>query len=384
MSSTILSQSHARIEPTTRFIGGTRFDWVIALLASWMIGGLYLDAWAHHVFTLETFFSPWHAILYSGFLLLATVLVSTAIWNVTHGAGWRAAMPRGYALSLVGVGLFMVGGVADLVWHSVFGIEDSIEWLLSPPHLFLAFGGGLIVTGPLRAALVSEDDVVSQWRMWLPAARFTHASLVGANFFHRVRQCVGRNVGPSLAASAWRECDRQKRGVGRRERAPHDRADSRCDVVCGKPLENARGEFDRVRYALCGADSGGAHGVGVAAVSSRRGRVVGWDICVAQAECGTGARVAAVCAFECADFEWVVYCGAAMAFPTRSLASLLTPLSIHANVLPATGRAVEDIQHLDPEQIEDDLLSETDRRVELLLEHPNAALNVSTPPVHRT
>jgi hypothetical protein len=62
------------------------FDWVMAGLGSWLIGGLYLDGWAHiHVPALETFFTPWHAVLYSGYLAGAATLA---------GAGARRGRAR--------------------------------------------------------------------------------------------------------------------------------------------------------------------------------------------------------------------------------------------------------------------------------------------------
>ena len=38
------------IRPTgqTQAIGSIRFDAAVALLSAWLIGGLYLDGWAHH------------------------------------------------------------------------------------------------------------------------------------------------------------------------------------------------------------------------------------------------------------------------------------------------------------------------------------------------
>jgi hypothetical protein len=61
--------------------------------------------------------------------------------------------------------VFLVAGVFDLVWHGLFGIENDIEALYSPPHVLLAAGGGLIVTGPLRAAWKrSTNTLASVWR----------------------------------------------------------------------------------------------------------------------------------------------------------------------------------------------------------------------------
>jgi hypothetical protein len=128
------------------------FDWIIALLSTLMIGGIHLDAWAHHAFAVETFFTPWHGILYSGFLATAATLVGTFVYHVRQGYPWQQAMPRGYRLSLYGVVFFFVGGVGDMLWHIAFGVENNLEALISPTHLLLGVGGALIVTGPFRAA----------------------------------------------------------------------------------------------------------------------------------------------------------------------------------------------------------------------------------------
>ena len=134
--------------------GGLGFDWLIVALSAWFIGGLFLDGWAHiHVPQLESFFTPWHAVLYSGFGALALVLAVTAVRRRRPGVPWIEAVPPGYGPSLIGAALFLVAGLADMVWHEVFGIEQGVEGLISPSHLGLALGGGLIVTGPLRAAL---------------------------------------------------------------------------------------------------------------------------------------------------------------------------------------------------------------------------------------
>lgn len=122
-----------------------RFEWMVIALSSWFLGGLFLDGWAHtHGKVDDSFFTPWHGVLYSGHL--ATLLY----------LGWQwlrqRTLPAGYGLSLAGALLFVVGGVGDFIWHELFGIERSIEALLSPTHLLLALGLALVVTGPLRAA----------------------------------------------------------------------------------------------------------------------------------------------------------------------------------------------------------------------------------------
>lgn len=119
--------------------------------STWLIIGLFLDGWAHNHERPETFFTPWHAVFYSGF-------VAVAAWMWTryrrHGG-----VPEGYGLGFLGVVLFAVGGVADMAWHLVFGVEVRLEALLSPTHLLLFASGLLILSSPLRAAWsdTSED-----------------------------------------------------------------------------------------------------------------------------------------------------------------------------------------------------------------------------------
>jgi hypothetical protein len=140
------------------------FEWAVAFFSTCFVVGLYLDGWAHTHQLPDTFFTPWHAIIYSGVLGAALVLAGTALLAGRNGAPWREALPAGYPLSLLGVGLFLITGVADFVWHSLFGIEADLEALYSPPHLVLAAAGALIASGPLRAAWHQRQT--SQATLW--------------------------------------------------------------------------------------------------------------------------------------------------------------------------------------------------------------------------
>jgi hypothetical protein len=120
-----------------------RDDMTTAALCGWVVAGMVLDAWAHqNASRLETFFTPWHGVLYSGFV----ALLAWMVWKA------RAGVPAGYGLGLVGAAIFLAGGVADGVWHTIFGIEREIEAALSPTHIALFLGALLMFTTPLRAA----------------------------------------------------------------------------------------------------------------------------------------------------------------------------------------------------------------------------------------
>ena len=130
-----------------------QFEWTVIVLCTWLMAGAYLDSWAHrHLARLETFFTPWHAVLYSGMSAILIFLAVSALRNRARGHGPDQVLPAGYGLSLFGCVLFGIGGVIDMFWHLLFRIEVSLAALISPPHLLLMLALGLIVTGPLRAA----------------------------------------------------------------------------------------------------------------------------------------------------------------------------------------------------------------------------------------
>jgi hypothetical protein len=138
---------------------GISFDWLFTIAAMWLIGGLFLDGWAHNHDKVDTsFFTPWHAVFYSGFAAVALVLFMRILQDFRRGSSFRQAIPVGYELSLIGVFIFAFGGLFDLGWHTLFGIEKGIEALFSPSHLTLGLGMLLIVTGPLRAAWATHNN----------------------------------------------------------------------------------------------------------------------------------------------------------------------------------------------------------------------------------
>ncbi|HVH65470.1 MAG TPA: hypothetical protein VM674_05490 [Candidatus Acidoferrum sp.] len=165
--------------PSRLIAGSAGFNWAFIVLATWPVSGAYLDSWAHrHVPSLETFFTPWHAVLYSGVAACLLFLGTVLLWNQAHGASWQRALPAGYGLSLIGLVLFGIGGVLDLGWHTLFGIERNVSALLSPTHLVLMASMALIVTGPLRAV-----GLTSAVRATWPAVVSATLLLSGFTFF---------------------------------------------------------------------------------------------------------------------------------------------------------------------------------------------------------
>jgi hypothetical protein len=80
------------------------------------------------------------------------------------GLRWALeATPVGYRLGIAGLGVAFAGLGGDVVWHTVFGVEDGIARVIAPFHLFLFTGAGLLLTSPLRATYASDgyDDELS-------------------------------------------------------------------------------------------------------------------------------------------------------------------------------------------------------------------------------
>ena len=127
----------------------------MGVLSVLLVGGFFIDLWAHsHGRVDDSFFTPWHGLLYASAGLFGGVLLAIALSGRRAGAGWGNALPSGYGLSLIGAGLFLAAGIADLAWHEVFGIETDVDALLSPTHLALATSGLMMVFGPVRSAWV--------------------------------------------------------------------------------------------------------------------------------------------------------------------------------------------------------------------------------------
>ena len=173
------------------------FDWAMVVLSLWFVGGLFVDGWAHtHNKVDQSFFTPWHAILYSGWAVTALFLVITALVHHHDGASWRESVPTGYFPALIGAGLFGIGGLSDMAWHIAFGIERGVEALLSPTHLVLAVSMGLVASGPLRTAWqrAYSGRVIDQLPMLLSVAFTLSVITFFVQSTHPVTQLWGLNL----------------------------------------------------------------------------------------------------------------------------------------------------------------------------------------------
>ncbi|MFI5839572.1 hypothetical protein ACIA8K_07635 [Catenuloplanes sp. NPDC051500] len=131
-----------------------REDLVTVLLVGVLVAGGITDGWAHSNLpsTLESFFTPWHGLIYAGFAGLA----AWTCWQAYSRRDaaprwWRDGWPAGYRVGALGVLVFAAGGLGDLIWHETIGIELGLNAQFSPSHLLLVIGAMLLASSPLRA-----------------------------------------------------------------------------------------------------------------------------------------------------------------------------------------------------------------------------------------
>ena len=161
------------------------FDWAIAIASLWLAAGIFIDAWYHFHNDVETFFEPAHALLYAG-LLAAFVFTGIALLRYhNRGYAWARALPPGYGTTLAGLFVLLAGGLLDAIKHTLWGFEEGFNALLSPTHLLIGAGMFLIISGPIRSALLRDPrpkTLVAQLPMLIAAASMLELLHWGTQF----------------------------------------------------------------------------------------------------------------------------------------------------------------------------------------------------------
>ena len=103
----------------------------------WFFSGAWIDSSAHIylIDDIETFFTPWHGVLYSGYIF--SVLVVMFIKNTMKDYK--------FDIGVLGAVVFGIGGASDAIWHTLLGIETGVEPLITPSHLMLFLGAFLML-----------------------------------------------------------------------------------------------------------------------------------------------------------------------------------------------------------------------------------------------
>jgi hypothetical protein len=174
-----------------------RERWVLLIASAWLVSGLQLDAYAHATTPeLETFWTPWHGVLYSGIAASGLTLVWLMRPRLPMIPTYRTllALPNALRIPMVGMALLLVGGGVDTLWHNIFGIEQGLEIFVSPSHEFIILGMVLVAAGPALmlstqpGRRLSAGDgtlaTISALLSALPVHIYSlHASAFGTTFF---------------------------------------------------------------------------------------------------------------------------------------------------------------------------------------------------------
>lgn len=206
--------------------GAPSFDWAVLGLGLWCFCGMAIDGWAHkHGSVDDSFFTPWHAIWYSGFNAYAG-FITFSLWSLSDKTiplspraikDFLAAMPAGYGASVAGMVVFGLAGIGDLFWHAFLGIEGGTDILLSTTHLGLAAGLSLSLMAPFWSAWNTpgsgEKGLVSQLPMlfglgaaWSVLTLFTsyvhHQTLSYNSICGALSKCAEGTTGLELGVSS--------------------------------------------------------------------------------------------------------------------------------------------------------------------------------------
>jgi hypothetical protein len=100
------------------------------------IGGTSWDVTSHLMKEPETFFTPSHAVLYTGISLLTLAAGIGGFVLIRNKEIRRISFATGFKLLIIGSMVSLAAGPSDFLWHESFGVDG----LLSPPHLALITG----------------------------------------------------------------------------------------------------------------------------------------------------------------------------------------------------------------------------------------------------
>lgn len=179
----------------------------MALAGYWTIAGLYTDAGWHIRHDVDTFFTWAHALLYSGLLILLSLLAARYFARRHRDEHFLSTLGPAYSWSAIGALIFLIGGAADMINHLFFGFEAGFDALLSPTHQVIGAGVLLIIAGPIRSAVSQAPRPVTlteQLPAIISAAAILELMHWGTQVFFRAdaARSLGLTVPHELDANA--------------------------------------------------------------------------------------------------------------------------------------------------------------------------------------
>jgi len=130
--------------------------------------GLLIDAFAHISGTVDdTFFTPWHAVWYSGataygaYIFYALLPEEGMSHLIRHPFEALKGLEPQHKPGVYGIIIFGISGFGDMIWHETLGVESSLDILLSPTHIGLFIGLCMSVSAPIWSSWVDPESGTS-------------------------------------------------------------------------------------------------------------------------------------------------------------------------------------------------------------------------------
>lgn len=158
-----------------------RFNRIMAASIALLVVVFVLSRWAdNHDLVTDADSAPW-TLLLLGTALLPGIILVVPLWRARGpGLAVRHALPAGYDLALLGVGVLLGGGILDVLLRTLLPADALSTDVLRPTALIQAAGGVLLASGPLRAVALSRPTSGGRvsWRVLLPALVAATALLI--------------------------------------------------------------------------------------------------------------------------------------------------------------------------------------------------------------
>ena len=136
-----------------------KFSMIVLIFASigsiMQISGGNWDVTSHLLLTPESFFTPSHALLYTGIGILSLSSIIGGILMLKYRELKKSGLALSFKLLIIGSIISIISGPSDFIWHQTFGVDG----FLSPTHLML-ITGMLINTLAVAIGLVRLNTFV--------------------------------------------------------------------------------------------------------------------------------------------------------------------------------------------------------------------------------
>ena len=136
-----------------------KFSMIVLIFASigsiMQISGGNWDVTSHLLLTPESFFTPSHALLYTGIGILSLSSIIGGILMLKYRKLKKSGLALSFKLLIIGSIISIISGPSDFIWHQTFGVDG----FLSPTHLML-ITGMLINTLAVAIGLVRLNTFV--------------------------------------------------------------------------------------------------------------------------------------------------------------------------------------------------------------------------------